>query len=566
MSRYTIRLYFGAAFLSCVFWDARADVTMPGIFGDHMVLQQEAKLPVWGWANPGEKVKVTLGKESLDTVAAADGAWRVEFPPRTRPEGDIPQILTIAGRNILSYQDVLIGDVWIASGQSNMAFGILNDDHATEAVAKADQPKIRLFRVPNATSLEPLRGDAIQGSWEVCTPESLKSCGPMGFSAVAYYFGREIVRVTGNPVGLIGTYWGGTPAEAWTSLSGLEKEPRLAVYVETHKKFVESYAEVSQSYPKLKAEYDAANKAWYNGPGKAYYREVAEWEAASRQISEGQPSPPKPKMVVSKPVPPVPPDGGQAAPVTLFNAMVSPLIPYPIKGVIWYQGEANGGPTKGPEYAVLFARLITDWREKWGQGHFPFLFVQLANYQAPAKTPSEGGYPMVREGQLRALSLPATGMAVAIDIGNPWNIHPKNKLDVGLRLALAARHVAYGENLVFSGPIYESMNIEGNKIRLAFTQIGGGLSIDVPPWTSSGKPPSQPTELAGFGIAGNDRKWVWAKAVIEGNTVVVSSDNVSEPVAVRYGWGNCPPCNLYNSEGLPASPFRTDDWEYVPPR
>jgi sialate O-acetylesterase len=265
-------------------------------------------------------------------------------------------------------------------------------------------------------------------------------------------------------------------------------------------------------------------------------------------------------MTVPKPVPPTPPDGGQTTSASLFNAMISPLIPYAIKGVIWYQGEANGGAKKGPEYGTLFARLITDWREKWGQSNFPFLFVQLAGYGAPAKTPSEGSSPLVREGQLHALSLPATGMASAIDIGDPWNIHPKDKLDVGLRLALAARHIAYGENLVFSGPIYQSMKTEGATIRLTFDHAGSGLIMGVPPWTPSGKPLNPPTELMGFGIAGADKKWSWAKASIEGDTIVVSSDKVPEPVAVRYGWGNSPPCNLYNREGLPASPFRTDDW------
>lgn len=537
---------------------------MPTIFGNHMVLQQDAKLPVWGWADPDEKVKVTLGTTSLEASAAPDGAWRVEFPAQARVENDAPQILTVAGKNTLTYQDVLIGDVWIASGQSNMGFGILNDDRGAQAVAGADKPKIRLFRVPCETALEPRRGDGIKGEWLVCSPENLKATSPQGFSAAAYYFGSEIFRVTGRPVGLIGTYWGGTPAEAWTSLTGLEKEPSLAAYVAEHQKFAASYPETSVAYPKLKADYDAANKAWFDQTGKEYYKATEAWvAAATAATAAGKPVPPKPKQAVPRDKPPIPPDGGQSAPTTLFNAMVAPLIPFAIKGVIWYQGEANVKSPKG-EYAILFARLISDWREKWGQGDFPFIFVQLANVGTPATspTPKEGvGYPLVREGQLRALSLPATGMAVAIDIGNPFNIHPKDKVDIGLRLALAARHVAYGEDLVFSGPIYQSMNIEGNKIRLTFTNTGSGLKMGVPPWTPTGKPPEPPTELTGFGIAGADQKWVWAKAVIEGDTIVVSSDEVAAPVAVRYGWASCPPCNLYNQEGLPASPFRTDDWK-----
>jgi sialate O-acetylesterase len=554
------RALVGVAILSATPAIIRADVTMPTVFGDHMVLQQDAKLPVWGWADPGETVKVCLGSENLTAITAADGTWRVEFPPRARSEGDAPQVLTVTGHNALTYQDVLIGDVWIASGQSNMAFGILNDERATEAVAGADQPKIRLFRVAKDTALDPRRGDALQGKWTVCTPENLKA-GERGFSAVAYYFGREIVRVTGHPVGLVGTYWGGTPAEAWTSLSGLQKEPQLAAYVEARQKFADTYKETSIAYPKLKADYDAANRAWYSGAGKEYYRETDAWQAASlKAAAAGKPAPAKPRMAVPKPSPPVPPDGGQTAPATLFNAMIAPLIPYAIKGVIWYQGEANGGSQKSSEYGLLFRRLISDWREKWGQGDFPFLFVQIANFGTPAKTPSEGSYPLVREGQMQALSLPATGMAVTIDIGNPWNVHPKDKLDVGLRLALAARHVAYGESLVFSGPLYESNIVEGNKIRVTFSHVGGGLMMGVPPSTPDGMPPAPAKELTGFGIAGADRKWVWAKAAIEGNTVVLSSDKIQEPVAVRYGWANSPSCNLYNREGLPASPFRTDNF------
>ncbi len=535
---------------------ASAKVVMPGIFGDHMMLQQGAKLPIWGWADAGESVKVTLGAETLSATAGADGAWRVDFPAQTAD----PKTLVVAGQNTVTYQDVAIGDVWVASGQSNMAFGITLDSRGAQAVAAANEPKIRLFRVMPATGLEPRRGDTLQGSWAVCTPASLKAGGPSGFSAAAYYFAREIVRTTGHPVGLIGTYWGGTPAEAWTSLSGLEKAPAFNNYLDAHKKLVAGFDEASRDYAKRKADYDVAAKAWFDGPGKEYYKAASDWQTASAEAAAaGQALPAKPKEGAPKPVPPTPPDGGQTAPGNLFNAMIAPIIPYAIKGVIWYQGEANGGP-KGPEYAALFARLITDWREKWGQGDFPFLFVQLASCGAPAKTPSEGGSPFVREGQLKALTLPATGMASAVDIGDPWNIHPKDKLDVGLRLALAARHVAYGENLVFSGPIYDSMKIEGNKIRIAFTQIGGGLTLGVPPWTSNGRPPVAPKELTGFGIAGEDRKWVWAQAVIDGDTVVVSSDKVAKPVAVRYAWGSTPPCSLYNREGLPASPFRTDDW------
>lgn len=541
-------------------WPASGNVTLPRIFGDHMVLQGDARLPVWGWADPGEAVTVTFGEDTVSTTAAPDGSWRVDLPSRAAQTA--PETLTVAGNDKHIFRDVLVGDVWVASGQSNMAFGIQLDSRGAEAIKTANHPSIRFFRVLPTTALTPLRGDALQGEWVVCSPQSLKEGGPSGFSAAAFYFAREIQRVTGRPIGMIGTYWGGTPAEAWTSLSGLNKEELLKGYVATHEKIVAGFEAVSADYSRQKAVYDTAAKEWHTGPGKEYYRQIAEWQRAAAQANAaGQPAPAKPKMTVPKPVPPVPPDGGQTAPASLFNAMIAPLIPYAIKGVIWYQGEANGGPAKGPEYATLFSRLITDWREKWGQGDFPFLFVQLAGFGTPAKSPSEGGLPLVREGQLKALSLPATGMAVAIDIGDPWDIHPKDKFDVGHRLALAARHVAYGDELVYSGPIFKSMKVVGNTVELEFDQTGTGLTIGVPPWTPTGKPPAPETELKGFGVAGADRKWVWAKATIVGGSVIVSSDEVKNPVAVRYGWANTPPCNLYNKEGLPASPFRTDDWK-----
>ena len=560
-------LLLGAGLCSALL-PVRADVTMPAIFGDHMVLQQDAKLPVWGSARPGEKVKVTLGADSLEATAGADGAWRVEFPPHARPTGDAAQTLTVAGKNTLTFQDVLIGDVWLASGQSNMAFGIAKENRGAESIASADLPKIRLFVVAQATALEPQASDKLHGEWVVCTPKSLRAAGAEGFSAVAFYFGREISRVTGRPVGLIGSYWGGTPAQAWTSLSGLQKEPTLADYVAEHQKYADGFAAASGNYPKLKADYDAANKAWFTSVGKDLDKQVDAWQVdAAEDATLGKPAPPMPRASAPKPVPPIPPDGGQRAPTTLFNAMIAPLMPYAIKGVIWYQGEANVKRESAVDYPVLFARLITDWREKWGEGDFPFLFVQLANLSPAPKTPVENsGYPLVREGQMKALALPNTGMAVTIEIGNPFNVHPKDKLDVGLRLALAARHVVYGEDIVYTGPLYQTMKVEGGKIRLTFTGTGSGLTLGVPPWTPSGKPPVPPKELTGFAIAGADKKWAWAHATIDGNSVVVGSDQVAQPVAVRYGWASGPLCNLYNHEGLPASPFRTDDWTEATPR
>jgi sialate O-acetylesterase len=541
---------------------------MPLIFGDNMVLQQDTKLPLWGTATPGEAVTVTFAGQTGNSVAAADGKWRVDLAPVSA--GNQGQVLTVTGKNTLSFQDVLVGDVWVASGQSNMEFGIEADSRGADAIAKADDPQLRLFVVRGAPALEPQTDVAptsptsVVCKWEVCTPAFLNTkLGAHAFSAIGYYFAREIRRVTGKPVGVIGTYWGGTPAQAWTSISGLQKDPALAHYVETHQKLVDNFAAASAAYPQQVADFKVAYEKWNTDVGKAYTDAVTQWKTAAGQAkASGQPTPPQPVLSQPKPNAPTPPFGGSSSPTVLFNCMVAPIIPYAIKGVIWYQGESNTGTlADAQEYATLFPRMISDWREKWAQGDFPFLFVQLANLGPPPKTPSEGNWPWVRNAQLQALSLPNTGMATAVDIGNPTNIHPTDKLDVAMRLVLAARHLVYGEkDLVYSGPLYDTMTIEGNKIRLIFKNRGSGLTLGVPPWTPTGVAPPQPVELTGFGIAGTDQKFVWAKAVIDGDTIVVSSDQVPAPVAVRYDWSNDPNGDLYNKENLPAFPFRTDSW------
>ncbi len=536
---------------------------MPAIFGDHMVLQRNIKIPVWGTGAPGEEVTVSLGKGTRKTKADAEGNWRVDLPA-TEGSGKlpVPQILTVQGTNTLKVSDVLVGDVWVASGQSNMEFGLGGADKGPESVAAANEPQIRLFCVAKSTALTPqkeLTGippDSPLGTWQVCTPTSSAR-----FSAVAYFFGRDIQRSINQPVGLIGTYWGGTPAQAWTSVSGLEKAPELAHYLQAHAKLVADQGQTDVSFPKMQAEFQAAKAKWDEEVGEPLKAKLVDWKKEVAQATVGKkPLPPEPKPLKPMPKPPFK-DGGPHAPANLYNAMIAPLIPYAIKGAIWYQGEANAGNQQsGQEYAVLFPRMISDWREKWRQGDFPFLFVQLANYQTPAVTPSEGAWPWLREAQSKTLALPNTGMAVTIDIGNANDIHPKDKLDVGLRLALAARHVAYGQKLVFSGPTYDSMRVEANRIAVKFKNVGGGLTIGTPPWRPAGAEVKESTELTGFGIAGADKRFVWAKAVIKGDQILVSCEEVPAPVAVRYGWANTPPVNLYNKEGLPASPFRTDTW------
>lgn len=528
----------------------RGEVKMPAIFGDHMVLQQDSKLPVWGWADSGEAVTVTLGDQTAKTSAGADGAWRVDFKPVKASSK--AETLTITGKNTLKIEDVLVGEVWICSGQSNMAFSLSRAHNAAEALAAANDPQLRFFSVPMKSSLLP--ANDTKGKWVVCVPGTAK-----GFSAVGYFFGSDLRKVLQRPVGLIGTYVGGTPAEAWTSLSGLQKDPPFARHLDAVEKVKTGLEKATAEYKGLKAAYDEEMKKWQTEVGNDYKKALEAWEAEKvKARAAKQPIPAMPLPSTPAPKPPVTPDGGGHTPTVLFNGMVAPLIPYAMRGVIWYQGEAN--VAQAVEYRTLFPRMITDWREKWDEGDFPFLFVQLANYQTLQSKPSEGGIAMLREAQMKTLALPNTAMATAIDIGNGADIHPLDKLDVGTRLALAARHLVYGEDkLVYSGPLYDSFKVEGNKVRVSFKNVGSGLTIGVPPWTPTGVPPMG-TELTGFAVAGADKNWVWAKATVEGDSIVVASDQVSAPVAVRYSWANNPIGNLYNKEGLPASSFRTDDW------
>jgi sialate O-acetylesterase len=558
---FTPARFIGLSFLLFVSaMPSMADVRLPAIFGDHMVLEQDTKIPVWGWAGAGEAVTVTLGDHTAKTTADATGKWRVDLDPVITTA--TPLTLAVTGKNALKFEDVLVGDVWVCSGQSNMEFDLGGDwkgqhtfggaANAATAVPAADDPQLRLFVVQKKIALEP-ESDVV-GKWEVCTPDSAAL-----FSAVGYFFGQELRHTLNRPIGLIGTYWGGQPAQSFTSLSGLQKDPPFANYVSAYQKDVANYPKAKADYPAALAAYKDKLKAWNETVAPTFNPILKQWQDAVAQAkASGRAAPPKPMPSTPMPNAPHSPDGGPSTPTVLYNGMIAPLIPYAIKGAIWYQGESNAG--NGPEYATLFPRMISDWREKWNQGDFPFLYVQLANFMAPQKQPSEGGWAYLREAQLKTLSLPNTGMASAVDIGNAADIHPKDKLDVGLRLALAAKHIAYGQDLVYSGPIYDSMTVEGNKIRLTFKQTGSGLQMSTPPWTPTGVPVPAPTALTGFAIAGADKNFVWAQAQIDGNSVVVSSDQVGSPVAVRYGWANNPPCNLYNKEGLPASPFRTDDW------
>lgn len=550
---------------------ARADVKMPMIFGDHMVLQQDTKIAVYGSADTGEGVEVSFAGQNVKTTAGPDGKWIVYLKPRKTKSAGQP--LTITGKNKIVYDDVVVGDVWVASGQSNMEWGLnLKNDYADDIAASEDS-LLRLFFVPRNTSLTTMTDMVIPeettnpdwaGRWVRCTPEALKKINGQGFSAAAYYFARDMRKANGRPLGIIQSAWGGTRAEAWTSIEGLKQEPSLAHYVAVYEKNVKDNPEILATYPQKKKAFDEAVKVWNETVGKEWDKAQKEWEVAVREAqAAGKPAPEKPQPKSPRPQEPRKPNGGNNGPSNLFNAMISPLIPFSIKGVIWYQGEFNSGGS-AKEYATLFPRMITSWRDKWGIGNFPFVYVQLPNFEPVDREPSvEGnGWRWVREGQLKALGLPNTSMAVTIEIGDPFELHPADKYDVGHRIALAARRLAYGEKIVGMGPLYKKMTVKGDKIILEFDNQGKKLMVGTSPYVPAGKEPqAAPTRLSGFGIAGADRKFVWADAVIDGNKVIVSAPGITKPVAVRYGFSQSPVCNLYNEAGLPASPFRTDDWD-----
>jgi len=509
---YTLIFNFAVVLLLTGAGTVFADIKLPAIIGDNMVLQQGEKVAIWGWADPGEEVTVDVSWHSMKWAVTADkdGKWSFKM---TSPKVGGPYEMTLTGKNSITIKNILVGEVWVASGQSNMQFAVRQGNNAEQEIAEANYPKIRLFYVTRKVADEP-QSDC-EGSWVECNPETVP-----GFSAVAYFFGRDLHKELDVPVGLIHTSWGGTPAESWTRREVLEAMPECAP-------ILKRYADAVANYPKAMEEYK---------------KKLAEWKEAAAKAKADGINPPR------RPGAPFGP-GHPHSPSGLYNAMIAPLIPYGIAGAIWYQGESNAG--RAYQYRTLFPAMIKNWRDDWDLGQFPFLFVQLANFMKTKPEPADSAWAELREAQLMTLSLPNTGMAVIIDIGEADDIHPKNKQDVGKRLALWALAKTYGKKLVYSGPIYKSMKVDDGKVILSFDHIGSGLVA------KGGE------ELKGFAIAGADKKFVWADAKIEGDTVVVSSDKVAEPVAVRYAWADNPVCNLYNAEELPASPFRTDDWPGV---
>ncbi|HWR51363.1 MAG TPA: sialate O-acetylesterase, partial [Bryobacteraceae bacterium] len=403
---------------------ARADVTLPAILTDHMVIQRNLPVHIWGKAAPGEPVAVTFRGEAKSTAADTIGRWSVYLAPA---EAGGPHEITIKGANTVTLRDVLVGDVWVGSGQSNMDWTVARSVNGQAEVASAKYPNIRLFTVAKVVSDYPLDDVGSKG-WTACSPETVPN-----FSAVAYYFGRHLNQQLNVPVGLIHSAWGGTPVDAWTSLGAISEDASLMP--------------VFSDWARMTGGHAAAMAR--------YQLQLRDWEAASAQAkAEGKAEPRKPGAPNGP--------GGPWTPAGLYNSMIAPLTPFPIKGAIWYQGESNASPRRSPIYARLFQTIIRDWRQAWGVGDFPFFFVQLANF----KTSPESTWPELREAQLDTLALNNTGMAVTIDIGNPADIHPTNKQDVGLRLALAARAVAFGEKIEYSGPLFRQATQEGGVLRV----------------------------------------------------------------------------------------------------
>ena len=513
------------AFLLSLSAPADGEVSLPRFFGDNMVLQRDMPLPVWGTAAPGESVAVAFAGQEKVATTDAGGKWRVTLDPL--PADNKPQNLTVRGPNELVFTNVLVGEVWLCSGQSNMEWTVSKaaDYDAEKAAAKF--PEIRHFKVPRTMSAFP-RSD-LDGSWEVCSPQTVG-----GFTAVGYFFAREISGKLGVPVGLLHTSWGGTPIEAWVDQETVASVPE---------------------WTELRDKLHAASPASHQGltRHKQYIAHLKKWTAdAEVALAAGNPLAEPPEVPWSISLNP--------QPTQLHHAMIRPFVPFAIRGALWYQGEANG--FEGSAYAGKMRGLIEGWRREWGQGDFPFYLVQLANFGKvePKADAVEKDWTKVREAQLQALSLTNTGVAVTIDIGDSADIHPKNKQDVGKRLARLALAGPYDKDIEPSGPVYKSSRLEGGKMRVVFDHAKSGLMIG----KKEGRAPVEPdasAKLKWIEIAGEDRVFKPADAVIEGGELVVSSREVAAPVAVRYAFIQDPVgANLYNKEGLPASPFRTDSW------
>ncbi|MDB6095163.1 MAG: Sialate O-acetylesterase [Verrucomicrobia bacterium] len=487
---------------------ARADVTLAPLFRDHAVMQRDMALPIWGRADAGEHVTVTFKGQTIGTTTPADGRWIVyldEVPASAEPAD-----LVVTGKNSVTVSDILVGEVWLVSGQSNMEWPVSKANDAAREMAGAQFPLIRHIKIDRVVGTAPAE-TATSSGWLSATPETVGD-----FSAIAYFFARDLHRKLGVPIGIVNSSWGGTPIEAWMddrALRGTAAFPAVDA----------RWQKVLAEFPEKQAKYLTDHASW----------EKAEAVAVANHT----------KNPVVQPRAPVGP-GTPYVPSGLYNAMIAPLQPWALRGMLWYQGEGNWA--RPGEYAELFPAMIRGWRKNWGQGNVPFYFVQLAAFNQPDDT-TRRGWALLREAQGQAQLLPAVEVATAIDIGDPSNIHPRNKQEVGRRLALIAKTQVYGISGDFSGPVFQRAVREGSAMRVYFSHVTTGLiSYDKP--------------VQSLEIAGADRKFFPATAKIEHSTLLVTSPSVREPVAVRYAWSNAPVANLYSGAGLPALPFRSAIW------
>lgn len=478
---------------------ASAEVRLPTVLADHMVLQRRAPVHIWGWANATEQVKVEFRGESRSATADSGGQWEVDLSPG---EAGGPFTLIVQSSNTVTLNDVLVGDLWVASGQSNMEMPLDGFGPATpvkdsvKEIAAAEHPEIRFVTLAETSSDYPLDDPKLAIPWQACSPETAGR-----FSAVAYFFARDLQAAEHVPIGIIVSSWGGTPAESWTSMRTLTSDPALMPLLALYEQETRDYANELRVIEKEKAEAKASGKD-------------APWHANMQ--TGWQP-------------------GG------LFNAMIAPLTPLRIKGVIWYQGESNASPERAALYARSFPALIADWREEWRQGDFPFLYVQISRINPPSPSP----WSVLREAQRRTLFVNQVAMIVSADVGVAENVHPPDKQTIGARLVRAARALAYGEPIEYSGPAYRQTSLEPGAIRVFFDHADGLEA--------------RGDKLPGLEVAGADHKFFAASAQVEGSTVVASSSSVTNPIYVRYAWAADSPMPLFNRDGLPASPFNTDD-------
>jgi len=628
----------------------QAEVKLPHIFSDNMLIQRDKPIHIWGWADQNEEVEITFNGHSKKSKADKNGKWNLELSPM---KFGGPYVLTVKGQNnTITLNNILIGDVWLCSGQSNMEWTVKDVNNAGMEISSAYYPEIRSFDVVKDMSTTPK--DNLNGQWTVCSPETVRN-----YSAVGYFFARELYKKTGIPIGIINSSWGGTDIETWIPKDAFQTLPAkfseryvnssipydLETFMFENSKNRASYEQALQNDPGLNEKWyfqSADNSSWKTMAVPQYWsndelrdadgivwfkymldlpkdvagksatihlgpiddddilwingKKIGEtsgynidriYEIPNDILNEGvntitirifdgsggggmYGSPEqlyiesggikyslagdwkyRPSVITSQfdyvNISP------NMAPNLLFNAMINPIVNYPIKGAIWYQGENNAG--QAYNYRTLFPLLIQSWRQKWNT-EFPFYWVQLANFMKEDEEPVDTEWAELREAQTLTLSQPSTGQAVIIDIGEADDIHPRNKQDVGLRLALIAMNKDYGySDIVYQGPTYKSMQKDGNKVILTFDNVGSGLVTK-----------SKYGYVNGFSIAGKDKEFVWAKAYIDGDKIVVYNDKISNPVAVRYAWGNNPDVNLYNQEGLPAVPFRTDDWDGITKR